>query len=53
MPNKLPIAPPRRSHRRRLWVDALDADEIDGGHYISLSRPLELAGRLVAYAAEA
>ena len=29
----------------------IDADEIDGGHYVSLSRPQELADRLVAYTA--
>jgi pimeloyl-ACP methyl ester carboxylesterase len=38
----------RRHARERLGIDA---DEMDGGHYISLSRPRELAGRLVAYAA--
>jgi pimeloyl-ACP methyl ester carboxylesterase len=37
----------RRHARERLGVDA---DEIDGGHYITLSRPGELADRLVAYA---
>ncbi len=42
-----PAAWARRHARERLGVDA---DEMDGGHYISLSRPLELAGRLVAYA---
>jgi pimeloyl-ACP methyl ester carboxylesterase len=36
----------RRHARDRLGVDA---DEMDGGHYISLSRPRELADRLVAY----
>ena len=36
----------RRHARERLGVDA---DEMDGGHYISLSRPRELAERLVAY----
>jgi hypothetical protein len=50
---------PRRPHvpgrlgaahaRERLGVDP---DEIDGGHDISLGRPLELAERLAAYAAE-
>jgi hypothetical protein len=34
--------------RERLGIEA---DEIDGGHYISISRPVELAGRLDAYAA--
>ena len=29
----------------------IEADEIDGGHYISLSRPRELAEHLHAYAA--
>jgi pimeloyl-ACP methyl ester carboxylesterase len=38
----------RRHARERLGIDA---DEMDGGHYVSLSRPRELAGRLVAYAA--
>jgi pimeloyl-ACP methyl ester carboxylesterase len=37
----------RRHARERLGIDP---DEIDGGHYISLSRPRELAYRLVAYA---
>ena len=37
----------RRHARERL---GLEADEIDGGHYISLSRPYELAERLHAYA---
>jgi pimeloyl-ACP methyl ester carboxylesterase len=36
-----------RTHaRERLGIEA---DEIDGGHYITLSRPHELAGRLDAY----
>jgi pimeloyl-ACP methyl ester carboxylesterase len=30
---------------------AIAADEMDGGHYITLSRPRELAHRLVAYSA--
>jgi pimeloyl-ACP methyl ester carboxylesterase len=38
----------RRHACERLGIDA---DEVDGGHYVSLSRPRELAGRLVAYAA--
>jgi pimeloyl-ACP methyl ester carboxylesterase len=38
----------RRHARERLGVEP---DEMDGGHYIGLSRPLELAGRLAAYAA--
>jgi pimeloyl-ACP methyl ester carboxylesterase len=40
----------RRHARERLH---LEPDEMDGGHYISLSRPRELADRLVAYALEA
>lgn len=44
-----PAAWARRHARERLGVEA---DEIDGGHYVTLSRPLELADRLVAYAAE-
>jgi pimeloyl-ACP methyl ester carboxylesterase len=40
----------RRHARERLGIEA---DELDGGHYISLSRPRELAERLAAYAAEA
>jgi pimeloyl-ACP methyl ester carboxylesterase len=36
----------RRHARQRLGIEA---DEMDGGHYISLSRPHELAERLVAY----
>ncbi len=38
----------RRHSRERLGIEA---DEMDGGHYISLSRPRELADRLDAYAA--
>ena len=38
----------RRHARERLGVEP---DEMDGGHYISLSRPLELAAWLAAYAA--
>jgi pimeloyl-ACP methyl ester carboxylesterase len=38
----------RRHARERLGIDA---DEIDGGHYITLSHPRELAERLDAYAA--
>jgi pimeloyl-ACP methyl ester carboxylesterase len=37
----------RRHARERL---GLEADEMDGGHYVSLSRPRELAERLDAYA---
>lgn len=39
----------RRHAQERL---AVEADEIDGGHYTALSNPLGLADRLVAYAAE-
>lgn len=38
----------RRHARERLGVEA---DEMDGGHYVTLSRPHELADRLEAYAA--
>jgi pimeloyl-ACP methyl ester carboxylesterase len=44
-----PAAWARGHARERLGVEP---DEIKGGHYISLSRPLELAARLAAYAAE-
>jgi pimeloyl-ACP methyl ester carboxylesterase len=37
----------RRHSRKRLGIEA---DEMDGGHYISLSRPRQLAERLAAYA---
>jgi pimeloyl-ACP methyl ester carboxylesterase len=40
----------RRHARERLGIEP---DEMDGGHYISLSRPRELADRLAAYALEA
>ena len=43
-----PAAWARRHARERLGIDP---DEMDGGHYISLSRPRELADRLVAYTA--
>ena len=43
-----PAAWARRHARARL---ALEPDEMDGGHYIALSRPVELANRLAAYAA--
>jgi pimeloyl-ACP methyl ester carboxylesterase len=43
-----PAAWARRHARERL---DLEADEIDGGHYVMLSRPRELAERLAAYAA--
>jgi pimeloyl-ACP methyl ester carboxylesterase len=39
----------RRHARERLGIEP---DEMDGGHYISLSRPHELADRLAAYAGE-
>ena len=39
----------RRHARERLGIDA---DEMDGGHYVTLSRPRELADRLVAYATD-
>lgn len=38
----------RRHARERLGIEA---DEMDGGHYVTLSRPRELADRLDAYAA--
>jgi pimeloyl-ACP methyl ester carboxylesterase len=44
-----PAAWARRHARERLGIEP---DEMDGGHYITLSRPHELADRLVAYAAE-
>ena len=37
----------RKHARERL---AIEADEMDGGHYVSISRPRELAERLDAYA---
>jgi pimeloyl-ACP methyl ester carboxylesterase len=37
-----------RHARERLGIEA---DEMDGGHYVSISRPCELAERLDAYAA--
>ncbi len=43
-----PAAWARRHARARLGIEA---DEMDGGHYITLSRPRELAKRLDAYAA--
>ncbi len=39
----------RRHARERLGIEP---DEMDGGHYISLSRPRELADRLDAYVVE-
>ena len=44
-----PAAWARRHARERLGIDA---DEIDGGHYIALGRPRELAGRLHGYGTE-
>ena len=38
----------RRHARERLGIEP---DEMDGGHYITLARPHQLADRLVAYAA--
>jgi pimeloyl-ACP methyl ester carboxylesterase len=43
-----PAAWARRHARERLGIDA---DEMDGGHYIALSRPSELAQRLATWAA--
>ena len=40
----------RRHARERLGVEP---DEMDGGHYVTLSRPRELADRLAGYAAQA
>jgi hypothetical protein len=37
----------RKHARERLGIDP---DEMDGGHYSTLSRPRELARRLAAYA---
>jgi pimeloyl-ACP methyl ester carboxylesterase len=45
-----PIEFQRRIARRRL---GLEVDEIDGGHMVAMSNPVELAGRLVAYRLEA
>lgn len=46
-----PAAWVRRHARERLGIEADEIDEIDGGHYIALARPQELADRLVEYAA--
>jgi pimeloyl-ACP methyl ester carboxylesterase len=43
-----PAAWARRHARERLGIDP---DELDGGHYVTLSRPQALAERLAAYAA--
>jgi hypothetical protein len=43
-----PAACARRHAGERLGIDP---DEMERGHYISLSRPRELANRLAAYAA--
>jgi pimeloyl-ACP methyl ester carboxylesterase len=45
-----PAAWARRHARQRLGIEA---DEIDGGHYVSLSRPRELAERLANVGAPA
>jgi hypothetical protein len=45
-----PAAWARRHVRERLGIDP---DEMAGGHYITLSRPNEVADRLAAYAAAA
>ena len=42
----LPASWARGHARKRLGIEA---DEMDGGHYVSLSRPSELAERLNAY----
>jgi pimeloyl-ACP methyl ester carboxylesterase len=42
-----PAAWARRHARERLGIEA---DEMDGGHYVALARPQELADRLAAYA---
>ena len=39
----------RRVARERLGIEP---DEMDGGHYVSISRPQELAERLHAYLVE-
>ena len=44
-----PVAFQRRVARERLGIEA---DEIDGGHMVALSRPAELARRLEAYRLE-
>jgi hypothetical protein len=43
-----PAAWARRHARERI---DLEADAIEGGHYVTLSRPRALAERLAAYAA--
>jgi hypothetical protein len=43
-----PVAWARRHARERLDIEP---DEMDGGHYVTLSRPRELAERFAAYAA--
>ncbi|MBD0293263.1 MAG: alpha/beta hydrolase [Jiangellaceae bacterium] len=45
-----PAAWARRHARERLGIEP---DEMDGGHYVTLSRPRELADRLAAYASAA
>jgi pimeloyl-ACP methyl ester carboxylesterase len=44
-----PAAWARRHARERLGIEP---DEMGGGHYVTLSRPLELAQRLAAYVTE-
>lgn len=44
--------PPAWARRHALERLGIEPDEMDGGHYISLSRPLELATRLAAYASQ-
>jgi hypothetical protein len=46
----LPAAWARRHAQERLGIEP---DDIDGGHYGSLTRPTELADRQAAYAAGA
>jgi hypothetical protein len=52
------MARSRPGPRRRRGISSaeerlgIEPDEMDGGHYISLSRPRELAERLSAYAAD-
>jgi hypothetical protein len=43
-----PAAWARRHASERLGIEP---DEMDGGHYVALNRPRELADRLAAYAA--
>jgi len=43
--------PPEWAHRHARERLGVEADEMDGGHYIALARPRELAERLDAYVA--